>query len=84
MSRRSISARGQGYSQIANPLYLIRKGTMTAGEALPLMVKNVIKNHARALFPEPSVDRFGRCKGNWRALVDVLLRRDDPGNTLTM
>jgi GT2 family glycosyltransferase len=50
-----------GYSQVVNPLYLIRKGTMAAGEALPLIIKNVMKNHARALFPEPWIDRLGRC-----------------------
>lgn len=73
-----------GYSQIANPLYLIRKGTMTAREALPLIVKNFIKNHARALFPEPWIDRVGRCKGNWLAIGDTLMRRADPNNIVKM
>ena len=73
-----------GYSQIANPLYLISKGTMGTREAIPLMIKNFIKNHSRALFPEPWIDRRGRCVGNWRALFDVLRRRDDPSNILRM
>jgi len=73
-----------GYSQVANPLYLIRKGTMRASEALPLMLKNILKNHARAFAPEPWVDRVGRCRGNWLAVMDVLRRRDDPGNIVSM
>jgi len=73
-----------GYSQIANPLYLIGKGTMTVSEALPLIAKNVVKNHARALFPEPWIDRLGRCKGNWWALIDALMCRADPRNILRM
>jgi hypothetical protein len=73
-----------GYSQIANPLYLIRKGTMRRTEALALIIKNVAKNHLRALYPEPWIDRLGRCKGNWRALVDVVLGRDDPAKILEL
>ena len=47
-----------GYSQIANPLYPIREGTMRRTEALALIVKNVAKNHLRVLHPEPRVDRW--------------------------
>jgi GT2 family glycosyltransferase len=73
-----------GYSQIANPLYLVRKGTMQRSEAVRLITRNVVKNHIRVLWPESWVDRSGRCKGNWRALADLLRRRDDPANILKM
>jgi GT2 family glycosyltransferase len=73
-----------GYSQIVNPLYLARKGTMQTGEALRLVVRTVLKNHARALRPEPWVDRRGRCKGNWRAIGDVMMGRADPSKILEM
>jgi hypothetical protein len=73
-----------GYSQIANPLYLVHKGTMSADEAIPLIVKNVLKNHLRALRPEPWIDRLGRCKGNWHAIGDIIMHRADPANILRM
>lgn len=68
-----------GYSQVANPYYLWRKGTMNAGFALRLAFGNLLANHARALRPEPWVDRRGRLRGNWLALADMLRGRADPG-----
>jgi hypothetical protein len=73
-----------GYSQVVNPIYLTRKGTLPARDAAKLVVKNIFMNHAKSLFPEPSIDRLGRCKGNWLAIVDVLLGRDHPRNILTL
>lgn len=73
-----------GYSQIVNPIYLARKGTLSVRGATKLILKNFLKNHARSLFPEPWIDRFGRCKGNWLAIADVLLGRDHPKNILTL
>jgi len=71
-----------GYSQVANPIYLTRKGTLPARDAAKLIVKNMLMNHAKSLSPEPWIDRLGRCKGNWLAIVDVLLGRDHPKNIL--
>jgi GT2 family glycosyltransferase len=71
-----------GYSQVVNPIYLARKGTLSIGDAAKLVVRNMLMNHARAMFPERWVDRFGRCKGNWLAIADVLLGRDHPENIL--
>ena len=73
-----------GYSQVVNPIYLTRKGTLPARDAAKLVVKNIFMNHAKSLFPEPSIDRLGRCKGNWLAIVDVLLGGDHPRNILTL
>ena len=70
--------RALGYSQIVNPIYLVRKGTMSAAYATKLMTKNLIANHVRALRPEPHVDRLGRARGNWLGIVDVLRRKDRP------
>ena len=67
-----------GYSQIANPVHLIRKGTMSAPRALRMMTRNVLSNAARARRPEPWVDRIGRLKGNGLAMVDLLRGRIDP------
>ncbi len=73
-----------GYSQIANPIYLVRKGTLSVPEATRLIVKNVLKNHARSLFPEPWIDRLGRCRGNWLAIADVLSGKDHPKKILLL
>ncbi len=73
-----------GYSQIANPLYLARKGTMARSYALRLAAKNMLANHARVLRPEPWIDRAGRASGNWRALFDALRGRADPRRILQL
>ncbi len=72
------SGRKLGYAQIVNPLYLMRKGTMTATHAVPLMARNILANIAKSLRPEPYVDRRGRLAGNLRALVDVCKGRIEP------
>jgi len=71
-----------GYSQIANPLYLVRKGTMPAGFAAQIMIQNVLANAVRSLAPEPWVDRLGRARGNWLAVRDALRDRADPRRVL--
>ncbi|MFA5901443.1 MAG: glycosyltransferase, partial [Hyphomicrobium sp.] len=67
-----------GYSQVANPLYLIGKGTMSPGRALRLMGRNLLANAVRSLRAEPWVDRRGRLSGNLRAVADLLTGRLDP------
>jgi glycosyltransferase involved in cell wall biosynthesis len=67
-----------GYSQIANPVYLCRKGTMSWRHARKLMFRNFAANLARSLYPEPWIDRVGRLKGNTIALVDVVMGRASP------
>jgi GT2 family glycosyltransferase len=73
-----------GYSQIANPIYLIRKGSMSWRHANKLMWRNIAANMARSFFPEPWVDRKGRLKGNLLALMDMLKGRISPGRILQL
>lgn len=61
-----------GYSQIANPMYMFRKGSMDLPYALRQMSRNVLMNTLFALWPEPWVDRVGRFKGNTIALRHLL------------
>ena len=61
-----------GYSQIANPLYLVRKGSMGRPAAYTLMFRNLLANHVLTFRPEPWVDRWGRVKGNWLALRHLI------------
>ncbi|MGA7807102.1 glycosyltransferase family 2 protein [Bradyrhizobium sp.] len=73
-----------GYSQIANPIYLLRKGTMSWKHARKLMGRNVLANLARSLRPEPWVDRKGRLKGNLLAFVDLAVGRISPQRILQL
>ena len=73
-----------GYSQVANPVYLVRKGTMSVGFAAPLMWRNVLANAGRSFRPEPWIDRRGRLWGNWLALWDLVTRRMSPHRILDL
>lgn len=67
-----------GYSQIVNPAYLARKGTMPPRYAARIALRNFVSNHWRALSPEPWADRAGRAYGNWLGLFDLLRGRLTP------
>jgi succinoglycan biosynthesis transport protein ExoP len=73
-----------GYSQIANPIYLIRKGTMSRKHAKTLMWHNLAANFVRSFHPEPWVDRKGRLKGNVLALTDMVSGRISPRRILQL
>lgn len=73
-----------GYSQISNPVYLLRKGSMPRDFALRLMVRNFGANLLRSLNPEPHVDRRGRLTGNLMALMDLVLGKVDPRRILEL
>jgi GT2 family glycosyltransferase len=76
------SGRKLGYSQVANPLYLHRKGRVPFSYAAMLISKNFLANHAKLLFPEPWMDRAGRARGNWAGIADALRGRVTPGRML--
>jgi GT2 family glycosyltransferase len=67
-----------GYSQVANPWYLMRKGTMEPKRALRQLSRNVAANFWRCFAPEPWVDRRGRLRGNAMAAMDLMCGRLDP------
>jgi succinoglycan biosynthesis transport protein ExoP len=67
-----------GYSQIANPIYLMRKHTMSFRHAGLQMGRNILANVLHLWRPEPWVDRKGRLSGNLKALVDLLTGRLTP------
>jgi len=68
-----------GYSQVANPIYLARKGNLPLSFLAGQMMRNMGSNLARALASEPFIDRPGRLKGNLLALADALRGCLDPG-----
>jgi GT2 family glycosyltransferase len=61
-----------GYSQIANPIYLARKGTLSWRLALVSVISMSAKNILKSLRPEPYLDRLGRLRGNLIAFADLL------------
>jgi hypothetical protein len=73
-----------GYSQIANPVYLVRKGTVSGRFAWSLMGRNLVANLAKSLWPEPWIDRKGRLKGNILGLIDWALGRISPMRILQL
>ena len=73
-----VSGKRFGYSQVANAVYLVRKGSVPASFVLPLMLRNVTANLARSLWPEPYVDRRGRLWGNMLAMLHVATGRIEP------
>jgi GT2 family glycosyltransferase len=78
------SGKRLGYSQIANPIYLLRKKTIPRRLAWRLMSRNVLANCARSIWPEPYVDRFGRLHGNVEALIDLARGRIHPERILQL
>jgi len=73
-----------GYSQVANPIYLVRKGTMQASYARKIILGNMLANHARAIRPEPWIDRVGRVRGNWLAMFEAARGRLHPRRILDL
>lgn len=67
-----------GYSQIANIVYLYRKGTMQPDIGWRQLLMNLAANLVRSIAPEPHVDRRGRLMGNLLAIADLLRGRLDP------
>jgi GT2 family glycosyltransferase len=73
-----VSGRKLGYSQVMNPLYLNRKGTMGRGPMISQIIRNVAANLGRSLAPEPFIDRRGRLRGNLIAAADLVRGRLTP------
>ena len=73
-----------GYSQIANPLYLVGKGTMSLPRAARIVLRNLVMNLLRAPRPEAWVDRRGRLRGNLLAIKDLMIGRLCPERAETL
>lgn len=61
-----------GYSQIANPLYLIRKKTLPLQKGGWTLLRNMLSNSANTLLRNQSRDYTGRLRGNFMAIRDLL------------
>lgn len=78
VKRGRVSGVRFGYSQIANPIYLTKKGTGTRRWAARLMGSNVLANVALSFRAERDVDRLGRLRGNLIAVGHWIRGRLDP------
>jgi hypothetical protein len=72
------SGKRLGYSQVANIVYLRRKGTVPAWSGEQQLLRNVVANAVRSVWPEDDVDRRGRLAGNFLAFADLLKGSIDP------
>ena len=73
-----------GYSQIANQVYLARKGTIPKTAGLRKALENLAANAAGSLRDNDLIDRRGRLAGNARGLLDVLIGRSHPKRILDL
>ena len=78
VKRARVPGRRLGYSQVMNPVYMMRKGTMSRGEACVQILRNVAANVSKSISPETYIDRRGRLAGNLIAFGDVLRGRRTP------
>jgi GT2 family glycosyltransferase len=67
-----------GYSQVINPLFIVKKGNMSLRRALRLISKNIAANVVKSAFPEKYIDRWGRLKGNMIGLLHAARGKLDP------
>lgn len=77
-----VSGLRLGYSQVVNPIYLVKKGTVPASFAYELMGRNVVANIVRSFWPERYIDRWGRLKGNLLAASHVIRGKINPEHIL--
>jgi GT2 family glycosyltransferase len=71
-----------GYSQVINPLYLMRKGTMSPRKGTRFVLRALAANVVRSVRPNPLIDYRGRLRGNAIALADLLRGRAHPARIL--
>lgn len=72
------SGKKMGYSQIANPIYMRKKGTMTRMVCLRFLFRALAANVVKSFRPNMVFDYKGRFVGNMIALRDMLTGRLKP------
>lgn len=78
------SGKRLGYSQVANIVYLWRKGSMPPWLGEEMLFRNLVANTVRSIWPEHDIDRRGRLVGNLLAIADLLRGRIDPRRIETL
>ena len=78
------SGKRLGYSQVANPIYLARKGSYTWLRATGSIARRLLSNAVHSILPESYLDRRGRMRGNLLALWELAAGRLRPDRILNM
>ncbi|PLZ03575.1 glycosyl transferase family 2 [Burkholderia sp. WAC0059] len=73
-----------GYSQIVNPLFLVKKNTMARRKACVFIVRHLLSNVAHSVRRDPVFDYRGRLRGNLIAIADCLRGANHPGRILEL
>lgn len=73
-----------GYSQVANPIYLWRKGSVGLPRALRFAGRALLGNSVRSLREHRLFDYRGRFSGNLIAVADLVRGRMDPRRILEL
>ncbi len=73
-----------GYSQVANQVYLARKGTVTRMGALRKASENILANLVGSCRRDGLIDRRGRLIGNVYGIRDLLAGRSSPERILDL
>lgn len=73
-----------GYSQIVNPLYLLKKGSISRRHAYEMMARNTVSNLVHSLRPPRWADFRGRLRGNVIAVADLMRGRASPDRILAL
>lgn len=73
-----------GYSQVANLIYLWRKGTITRKAMWIRISRNIASNLRHSLLPVAWADHRGRLLGNLLAFIDLVLGRCIPSRITTL
>ncbi|WP_340314069.1 glycosyltransferase family 2 protein [Rhizorhabdus argentea] len=73
-----------GYSQIANPIYLYKKGTCPYKRAARFTARAIVGNGVRSLLKPRLFDYRGRFRGNLLALYDGMVGRLHPRRILDL
>lgn len=72
------SGRRLGFSQVVNPIYLARIGSIPFWMGCGLLLRAFLKNAIKSLFPEYYIDRRGRLFGNLAGLFHLASGKCDP------
>jgi glycosyltransferase involved in cell wall biosynthesis len=67
-----------GYSQVVNPWYLMKKGSMTIFDVYLSIFRGLAGNALGIFFPNSHIDRWGRLKGNIIGIKDIIFGRWAP------
>jgi len=73
-----------GFSQVANPLYLWRKGTLPSRVLCRVLMRHLAANALKSMLPRQPIDRRGRLLGNLMALRSAALGRVAPEEAETL